>query len=166
MLDYILKEPSSEDYKKGHVYPWKCTEMITKDVSFITDYFFTFEYEKEKTEQVNKTETESSKDNNSDKELIEISPLKQHRRDSYDDNSYSSDISMEKVCSSKVRKNIELMDYLFRFLEGSSLNYVLVGYFNKIINFLYYKNTQLVFIVIIFVSSKTTFTTTVLMSLT
>lgn len=38
-------EPLLDDQKIAHVYPWKCTEIICSDANFITEQFFTFEYE-------------------------------------------------------------------------------------------------------------------------
>ena len=66
-------------------------------------------------------------------------------RSNSDSESDSESESLDE-CVEKVEKNIDLIDYLFKFLEESEkdLNYVLVGYFVKILNFLFYKNNDVV----------------------
>ena len=63
------------------------------------------------------------------------------------DDSYNSEQSFNPE-TDRPKKNIELLDLLFEFLNtDNELNYVLVGYFVNIMNFLFEKNTEKVNII-------------------
>ena len=144
VLKYILTVPKCDEYKKGHLYPWLCSEILCSDIYSITQLFFTYEYEEigENINQNLKTEVSlNEKDINQNQTDQDIKKRKNT------DDSYDSDIeiSVDVQKDNRVKKNIELLDNLFSFLNTEEdLNYVLVGYFMKVLGFLLNKNLDIV----------------------
>ena len=107
LIDYSLKMPKNNDYKIGYKFPFNATEILCSTSQSFQDKLL---YE-EKNENMNffKTEVES----------------KQKNEENNDKNNPNYEI----------RHNI--IDYIFNFLNESNSennsNYLLVGYFNKIL---------------------------------
>lgn len=159
VLDFVLKEPSEDNHIKGHVLPWKCAEIICSDISKITDLFFTFEYFEKTSENSNTNNIEIDNHNKQNKLEEDNDRIITHKNRSKrgeeaekknpsDEDSFDSGISMDSkeiVPDKRKKRNIELLDHIFKFLEAENdLNYVLVGYFMKILNYLNMKNNKIV----------------------
>lgn len=106
LIDYIIKEPLSDDQNIGHKYPFNASEILVSENGFFIDKYYEGlrnddmkEAEDEKIEK--KVDKKNGKQGSSNKELS--------------------------------LPNYEVLNYLFSFLETKEeLNYVLAGYFSKV----------------------------------
>ena len=111
-IDYIIKEPETDDDTKGHKLPFLCSELLCFENDDILKYF-----------TMNNTE------------LLEENETKEN------DIALSIEVKAEEknIKEEKNEKNIdphiELLDYLLTFLDTKTdLNYVLLGYFSKLLS--------------------------------
>ena len=127
LIDYSLKMPTEDDPKKGHKFPFNATEIICSHNSAITDKFFENEKKDEKMDiekEEIKNEEEKKEENKKEEEKI----LNDDKME-IDEKSINNNEKNEE-------NKINLLDYFFEFLQSESTveNYVLIGYFNKILN--------------------------------
>ena len=163
LVDYSLKMPKSDDPKIAYQYPFNATEILCSNIFIMPDKFISEgkdidtnnindNEENEKNSQNYNTIMNSNEDelqkNNIDKDNNKMDEKKENEESKEDINNNNDDndnnncnknkINDEKE---KITKNImkyNIIDYLFDFLKESNSennsNYVLVGYYNKILN--------------------------------
>ena len=162
LIDYSLKMPTEDDPKKGHKFPFNATEIICSSNSVITDKFFEnnekkkqiekdekMDIEKEETKkEQNKEEKKEEEKKNEEKKMEEekIEEKKneennekiEEKKNEKDDKMEidENNINNNEIQIEEQKEKINLLDYFFKFLENESTNenYVLIGYFNKILN--------------------------------
>ncbi len=119
LIDYSLKIPKNkDDYKICYQFPFNATEILCSNNPLIQEKFF---YE---VKNINLNNNEK-KDNRNDIKNININ--------------FQNYKGIEKIENQKIGEiSYIIIDYIFDFLKESNLennsNYVLVGYFNKILN--------------------------------
>lgn len=172
MIDYCIKMPEREEYEKGHKFPYNSCEILCSVNGLNLDKLLNItnkndeinnnqpdegkndeniddNIKKENTEEKNSEKKETVEENDIQKEdndEVEIEKLEEIKVD-LEDLEYEKE---ENTLEKKKEKNITLvysvLDHFFSFLkdESSLNNYVLIGYFNKITNYLIKTETKLV----------------------
>ncbi len=127
LIDYSLKMPTEDDPKKGHKFPFNATEIICSHNFVITDKFFENEKKDDKMD-IEKEEIKNEEEKKEENKKEEEKKLNDDKME-IDDKSNNNNEKNEE-------NKINLLDYFFDFLQSESTvdNYVLIGYFNKILN--------------------------------
>ena len=124
LIDYSTKIPKEDDQKFGHKFPFNATEILTSNNMEIINKYFGI------------IENKNNEDNNFENNII--------NNNNIDDD---DDVVNIKEDNNNLNENInkdepkeKILIYLLNFLKSESTNdnYVLVGYFYKIIQQLYF----------------------------
>lgn len=114
LIDFIIKEPTSDDHDYGHKFPFNASEILVSENGFFIDKFF-----------------EGRRFDFDDGEIIEKTNENNGGKGSSNENIEIKKTKKESEEESKV--NYELFNYLFSILQtDEDLNYVLAGYFSKV----------------------------------
>ena len=167
LIDYATKLPQSDDKKIGHKFPFNATELLCCDNCVITDRILNeIEVVEDSEEEEEDVENEDKENGEKDEEkFVEVKEdeekqekkkeekfkkeegipnkdEKQIKEETKKENQDEEDSEREQPKIIIIYDNV---DYLLQFLNSSEetkLNYVLVGYFCKILNHLFsYKSS-------------------------
>lgn len=154
-MDYIIKEPTVDEFKIGYKYPFNSSEILCSENVFVIDKFF---------EDANKTIKEESEEEQSEGENLRKSIIFNRGNDLNEDEKKEVKVEAEEAASEEVKTeekealieekvaeekkdkedkkeekpaDYPVINHLFSMLASDSpLNYVLCGYFHKVFNHL------------------------------
>ena len=151
LIDYVTKMPKEDDQKSGHKFPFNASEILTSNNMKIINKYFGIE--NENNEDNNFEKDINNNDNNNDNFNDNIND---NNNDNNNDNINDDEDDVvnikedNNIMKNQNIKNDEqkekILIYLLNFLKSESTNdnYVLVGYFYKIIqHLLINKSTEL-----------------------
>ena len=123
-ISYVITEPKEEDALRGHKIPYLCCELLSFDESKISNFFFLTNKELVEEAERAKKEKEEKMKKEQEEEFIPTDNKEEEKKE--------EEPKEEKVIENP--NSIELLDYLLTFLDTKEeLNYVLSGYFSKLI---------------------------------
>ena len=160
LVEYITIEPKEDDNKTGHRYQFISSEILNCDVGKINDYFISTDKEiiikERKTSNVSGTDNDLRlSDERVDKKEEYEESKEEHKEDNIEESKEGrneetkniNDIILEPENINEYqnlnRNNIDLLDKLLEFINtDGDLNYVLSGYFSKLLINLINKHPQ------------------------
>ena len=169
LIDYIITEPSEDDYNTGHKFPFLAIETLCCETGKVQDILLMNENrsspdsQKEglKVKETNKYLNHSNPKEFEEEEIEEMITVEentisdltcsQENQIKIQSVEYSRDTStnIKEEDQETFFKN-ELLEHFLSFLETKSeLNHVLSGYFSRFFNYLFMKNSSLVSKIII-----------------
>ncbi len=122
LIDYATTIPKEDDQKYGHKFPFNATEILTSNNMKIINKYFGID-------------NENNEDNNFEKNINNIDKINDDEDDVVN---IKEDNNIKNGNNNKDEQKEKILIYLLNFLktESSNDNYVLVGYFYKIIQHL------------------------------